>query len=234
MLSHELAGLEARRKMIKVFRIGMQTRWLGIWAAAIAGITLVTLAIASGQTSDTIRKVFGPIDVAVTGKAGRMTVTIVRPNTAPQVVALDSSGAPRDITMFEQSRLIISSVLQPLAEMAIIDLSSASLVDHFYPGPAAISPTDRYIAFLAATPRWRGDSAVYFVYDVTTGRDNNRMANIGPPDRIGKPEPNEIQWAAGRAFYPAINRERQTYERSYETTAGDASGTFGPWHEQQS
>lgn len=92
-------------------------------------------------------------------------------------------------------------------QAVIVDIVSAAVLDEFHLGKAAVSPTNRFIAFRLIVPRWANASDVYLVYDVDRSRTENLMPNGRESNAVSD------SFDRGWAVYPIENVRGQTYKR---------------------
>jgi hypothetical protein len=176
-----------------------------------ASVVILANWAAPGRTQD---------DPPFQKQVGQWSISTRKADTsdAAVVTVTDAQGHSRDVNeavgmrvedafVFADSRLILTSA----DRVAVIDLRTAAVVDEFYVALPVLSPTHRFIAFRAISPRWAEANALYLIYDVMRSRDENCMGEV-------------CAMVTGRAVYPDENRRSRSYAVTrYDAIHDDAS-----------
>ena len=156
------------------------------------------------QNRSTFLATAGPVTVAAESSSGAI-VTLGYPDGRTLPLNKKLLFPVGDAKAFGKSRLILLSQLHH-HRAAIVDITSATVIDELSFGHAVVSPTGRFIAYDAFVPRWAEASALYLVYDVSQSPSANRMPRQRRRAAVHK------SYDHGWPVYPAANVAGRTYE----------------------
>lgn len=170
----------------------------------IAACVLLMLGGVSAQTW-VFQKQVGSLDVKVTKTdTGQLRVHMT-PTPSLPVLLPPMMDEVLDAAVWNNQRLVLTTMIRPLEMFAIVDIHSGTVVDSLLANfRSAVAPDARRVAFDLGRPLVLSQSAVVMLYDVSRPVLQNRVSGARPflGGSVG----------GGLPVYPAWNRINQSEE----------------------